>query len=159
MSKLGRFSAKFVGIEFGTSSNGNEQIVIDLDVEGDVYSTILSFSDKARPYSEERLVALGWKGKGHPLDKTGLTNEVQVELKEEQYKDQTSGEMKTVTRCQILTNGGRIVMKDVMNSVQRANFLERLTGVKVARGAAKAPPPKAAAAPPPEPEAEDDLPF
>ena len=134
--KVGKYKATFAGMTFGTSKNGNEQIVIDLRIEDTVMSTILSFSDAAKPYSVDRLKALGWEGEGHALDESKLTNEVDVSVAEEEYQGQKQ------LKVSILTNGGRIVMKDQMSSTQKNDFLKRLTRVSSANGAAKKSAPK-----------------
>lgn len=103
--------------QYGETSNGNDQIVIDLDLLdiGEKVSTFLVFSDKSAPYSLERLRALGWKGNDLAnLDGIG-TNEVDVEVKYETYK----GEEKM--KVQILTGGG-VVLKNKLDDKGKKAF-------------------------------------
>jgi hypothetical protein len=86
--------------EFGKSKNGVPELLVHLYL-ADLQKTYVSplyFSTEAAPYSEERLRALGC------TDLTTLagidTNEVDVELKYEQYDG------KWRIRCQILSGGG-----------------------------------------------------
>jgi hypothetical protein len=117
-------------MQFGQSTKGNDQIAIDLLLAtGETVTAFLNFSDAARPYSEERLVALGWAGLGHPLDEAELTREVDVDIKYEEYQG------KQQMRVDIVGNGGRVKLKTTMDDAQKSAFLARLTGVKP--GAAK----------------------
>jgi hypothetical protein len=106
--------------QYGTTSNGNDQIVVDLDLFdiGEKVSTFLVFSDAAAPYSMERLRALGWAG----TDLTNLTgidkSEVQVEVKYEMYQ----GEEKM--KVQILTGGG-VVLKNKLDDKGKKAFAAR----------------------------------
>ncbi len=86
--------------QYGATSNGNDQIVIDLTLDtGDTVSTFLVFSEKAAPWSMKRLRALGWSGTDL-TDLTGIdSNEVDVEVKYEEY----NGDMKM--KVQIVTGG------------------------------------------------------
>jgi len=108
-------------IQFGKTSGGHEQIAVDLKLaDGHDVTTFLIFSDASRPYSEDRLKALGWKGQGNDLG--ALDAEVDVEISYQEYK----GEQKM--RVEILTNGGRVKLKETMDEAQKKNFLSRLTG-------------------------------
>jgi hypothetical protein len=106
--------------QYGTTSNGNDQIVLDLDLIdlGEKVSTFLVFSDKSAPYSLERLRACGWKGD----DLSNLSgidaNEVNVEVKYEMYQ----GDEKM--KVQILTGGG-VVLKDKLDDKGRRAFAAR----------------------------------
>lgn len=111
--------------QFGVTKNGNEQIVVDLDValaDGEVrrLSTFLYFSDAAAQYALDRLRALGWTGD----DVTNLAgidaNEVDVDVKYEMY----DGEPKM--RVEINTGGGRVKLTDQMNDKQKAGFAARM---------------------------------
>lgn len=106
--------------QYGTTSNGNDQIVLDLDLFdiGEKVSTFLVFSDRSAPYCIERLRALGWKGN----DLSNLTgidaNEVSVEVKYETYQ----GEEKM--KVQILTGGG-VVLKDKLDDKGKKAFASK----------------------------------
>jgi hypothetical protein len=106
--------------QYGTTSNGNDQIVVDLDLFdiGEKVSTFLVFSDKSAPYSIERLRALGWSG-NDLANLTGIDqNEVSVEVKYETYQ----GEEKM--KVQILTGGG-VVLKDKLDDKGKKAFASK----------------------------------
>lgn len=121
--------------QYGETSNGHEQIVIDLDLEtGDRVSTFLVFSDKSAKYSMDRLRALGWTG----TDLTNLAgidaNEVDVEVKYETYQ----GEEKM--KVQIRTGSG-VVLKDVMDANKKKAFGAKYKALAVRTPAASTPTP------------------
>jgi hypothetical protein len=103
--------------QYGTTSNGNDQIVIDLDLLdiGEKVSTFLVFSDKAASYSIDRLRAAGWTG--DDLSKLeGLGGaECEVEVKYEDYQ----GEQKM--KVQIRT-GGAVKLKDQLDDKGKKAF-------------------------------------
>ncbi len=112
-------------MQFGQSSKGNDQIAIDLLLDsGETVTAFLNFSEAARPYSEERLVALGWAGAGHPLDEAELHKEVEVDIG---YRDYQGKQQMDVN---IVGSGGRVKLKSTMDDGQKNAFLERLTGIK-----------------------------
>jgi hypothetical protein len=93
-------------------------------------TTFLYFSDKAMPYSKERLEALGVTSMEEVADPTVETgsrlkchgidkNEVDVEVTYEFY------EGKERMRVQILTGGGRVVLKPATKQANRG-FMARL---------------------------------
>jgi hypothetical protein len=103
--------------QYGTTSNGNDQIVIDLDLldVGERVSTFLVFSDKAAQYSIDRLRAAGWKGDDlSKLDGLGSV-ECEVEVKYEEYQ----GEQKM--KVQIRT-GGAVKLKDQLDDKGKKAF-------------------------------------
>jgi hypothetical protein len=107
--------------QYGTSSKGNDQIVIDLDLgEHGQVSTVLNFSDAAAPYAVQRLRALGWKGD----DITNLQgieiNEVDVRVFYETY------EGKERMKAEISTGGGRIKLETPMDPRAKSAFGARM---------------------------------
>lgn len=103
--------------QYGTTSNSNDQIVIDLDLLdiGEKVSTFLVFSDKSASYSIDRLRAAGWTGDDlSKLDGLGAT-ECEVEVKYEDYQ----GEQKM--KVQIRT-GGAVKLKDQLDDKGRKAF-------------------------------------
>ena len=111
--------------QYGQSAKGNDQIAVDLRLDnGTTVTTFLSFSDGARPYSEDRLVALGWGGPGTPLDEAELNNEVDVDVAYEKY------EGKDQMRVEIVRAGGRVKMKSALDETQKKAFIERISGVR-----------------------------
>lgn len=141
--------------QYGSTSNGNDQIVIDLDLgeEGKV-STFLVFSDKAAPYSMQRLRACGWQGTDLSDLKGIDANEVDVEVKYEEY----NGEEKM--KVQIYTGNG-VVLKDQFDAKGKKAFAAKYaklaqTTPSVATNAA---PPRNASPPPASNVQDDDIPF
>lgn len=106
----------------GRSSNGTEQVAIDLDIPelGRQLTTFLYFSEEAAPYALERLRALGWDGSDDASFPGISTNEVDVKVWYENYK----GEDKL--KVDIVTAGGRVVIKDRMNEKEERGFMQRL---------------------------------
>lgn len=92
--------------QYGESTNGNLELIVDADLEMDDgsvrrVSTPLYLSAAAAPYSIDRLRAAGWEG-NDIRDLTGIDkNEVDFEVRHEEY----NGEMKT--KVQIMSGGGR----------------------------------------------------
>ncbi len=124
--QAGRYKAHAVSgsMQFGMSAKGNEQISVDLLLPtGEMVTTFLSFSDAARPYSEDRLVALGWAGIGHELDEAELNREVDVDVSYQDYQG------KQQMRVDIVPGGGRVKMKTTLDEAQKKAFLQRLTGI------------------------------
>ncbi len=120
-----RYDADYIpgSLQFGLSKAGNEQISVDLKLEnGMVVTAFLSFSEAAKPYSEERLRALGWGGAGSALDDTTLTQRVKVDIS---YRLWEGKEQMDVN---IVTGGGRVKMKSEMDAAQKSAFLRRLCG-------------------------------
>ncbi len=104
--------------QYGLTSNGNDQIVLDLELFdiGETVSTFLVFTDAAAQYSIDRLRALGWSGS----DLSNLSgfdqNEVEVRVKYEVYK----GEEKM--KVEILTGGSRVKLQEQMDDRARKAF-------------------------------------
>ena len=121
--------------QYGQTKNGNDQIVIDLNLLdiGEKVSTFLVFTDKAAEYSLDRLRACGWKGDDlSNLD--GIdANEVEVEVKYEQYNGETK------MKVQIITGGGAVKLKDQLDDKGKKAFAAKY------RDLAKSVAPKAAA--------------
>jgi hypothetical protein len=143
--------------QFGQTSNGNDQIVLDLMLldTGEKVSTFLVFSDKSAPYSIDRLKALGWSnGQLDNLDGIDL-NEVDVEVKYEMYQGQEK------MKVQILTGGG-VVLKDKLDDKGKRAFAAKYAALAKGSAAPQASRPApargAATAPAGAPNA-DDLPF
>lgn len=117
-----------MGIQYGTTTNGHDQIVIDLALSelGETVSTFLIFSDAAAPYAIERLRAMGWIG-DDLSDLTGIDqNEVDVEVKYEMYDG------KERMRVQILTGGGRVVLQNTMDDKGKKAFAAKFKGLAAA---------------------------
>ena len=104
--------------QYGATKNGTEQIIIDLDLPsiGRQLSTVLFFSDKAAPYSLERLRACGWHGD----DVTQLAgidaNAVPVAVRYEMYDG------KEQMKVEIITGGGRIKLETPMDAAAKRAF-------------------------------------
>lgn len=104
--------------QYGQTKNGNDQIVIDLDLLdiGEKVSTFLVFTDKAAQFSLDRLRACGWTGDDlSKLD--GIdANEVDVEVKYEMYQGQEK------MKVQIVTGGGAVKLKDQLDDKGKKAF-------------------------------------
>lgn len=134
--------------QYGVSKNGNDQIVIDLDLgELGQASTFLNFSDAAAPYAIERLRACGWKG-DDVTDLTGIdANEIDVQVKYETYQG------KEQMKVEIATGGGKVKLENQMDDRSKRAFGARMKQFLKGNGAAT---PKPASKPQ---ETPDDLPF
>jgi hypothetical protein len=103
--------------QYGTTSNGNDQIVIDLDLPdiGEKVSTFLVFSDRSAKYSLDRLRAAGWSGDDlSNLEGIGSV-ECEVEVKYEQYNGETKMKVQIVT-------GGTVTLKDRLDDKGKKAF-------------------------------------
>lgn len=105
--------------QYGTTSNGNDQIVIDLQLVdiGEKVSAFLVFSEKSAPFSMERLRALGWQGTDLS-DLRGIArNIVDVEVKYETYQGQEK------MKVEIRTGG--VALKDKLDDKGKKAFAAR----------------------------------
>jgi hypothetical protein len=106
--------------QFAVSGSGTDQMAIDLEIDaGDgstrLMTTFLYFSPKAIQYALERLRALGWDGRGSPLDATGISrNAVNVSVTYETYDG------KERMRVEIVTGGGRVELQPMDPAAKRA---------------------------------------
>lgn len=141
MSKIEAGTYKARGIEGsvqkGTSTNGTEQLAIDLNVPslGRSVTTFLYFSDAALPYALDRLRALGWEGGEDPKFPGISKNEVDVQIRYETF------EGKEQMKVEIWTGGGRPVLKAPMSAQEERGFMSR-----VSKAAKDAPPAEGGAA-------------
>lgn len=141
--------------QYGETSNHNDQIVLDLELLelGETVSTFLVFSEKAAPWSMKRLRALGWTG-ANLADLTGIdSNEVDVEVKYEEYQ----GELKM--KVQIIA-GGTVTLENQFDDKAKKAFAAKHAALAkstaapkngVARSSAQASVPAATGT--------DDIPF
>jgi hypothetical protein len=137
--KPGIYTAKAIkGTEqYGESTNGNPELIIQLNFLelGRAFTTVLYFSAAAIPYSIARLRALGWDG-SDVSDLTGIDkNEVQAEIKYEEYE----GEMKM--KVQLVSGGGAFNTKKPIDPKAFAARVGAIGGLPVAQ-ATGAPKPK-----------------
>jgi hypothetical protein len=105
--------------QYGTTNNGTDQIAIDLDLDGGHrVSTFLYFSDKAAKYSIQRLRSLGWQGS----DLSNLVgidaNDVDVEIKYEEYQ----GELKMKVN---IVAGGTVTLDKPLDDKGKKAFAAR----------------------------------
>lgn len=125
MSNLaGRHKARGVaGSEvFGKSSTGNDQVQVSLALSetGQRVTTFLSFSEKAKPYSMERLYALGWQP-GSEESLPGIDrNEVEIDIKYEMYNGKES------MKVDIVTGGAGIPEENRFAPKEKKSFLQSL---------------------------------
>ena len=126
-----RYKGKYIpgSLQTGFTKTDKPQISVDLQIPPGVVTCFLVCTEAAQPYTDGKLIALGWEGKGHPLDDASLTNEVEVDVSYETYQGREK------MGVDIVAGGGRAKMKKEMDAAQKADFMARLTGV--APGAAK----------------------
>ncbi len=89
--------------QYGTTSNGNDQIVLNLELIdlGETVSTFLFFSEKAAPHSMKRLRLLGWQG-NDLADLSGIdANEVDVRVFYEEYQGEQKMKVEIVSGCTV----------------------------------------------------------
>lgn len=138
--------------QYGSTSNGNDQIVININLLdlGETVSTFLVFSDKAAPWSMKRLRALGWTGS----DLTNLegidSQDVDVEVKYEEYQ----GEMKM--KVQIVA-GGTVTLENQFDDKGKKAFAAKFASLAKSTTPAKAA--KPASRSDATPSSADDIPF
>lgn len=108
--------------QFGRTSNGTDQIALDVDVPalGRQLTVFLFFTDAAAPYAIEKLRACGWQGE----DLSNLfgidANEIDVAVKYETYDG------KTRMKVDISTGGGRVKLENVMTEQDKRAFAARM---------------------------------
>ncbi len=122
--------------QMGMTSTGGDQIAIDVEVPalGRVLTTFLFFTEAAKPYSIDRLRALGWDETSDDPSLPGIDrNEVDVVVKYEDYK----GEQKM--KVEVLTGGGKVTLKDQMSDTQKRSFMSALKNAAKQAGGAPAP--------------------
>ena len=109
-------------VQHGHTSKGTEQIALQLELLelGKMVTTFLYFSDDAAQFSLERLHALGWEGGEDPSFPGISRNEVDVQIRYENYQG------KDQMRVEIMTGGGRVTLKQAMNDQERRGFMNRL---------------------------------
>lgn len=101
--------------QYGTTSNGNDQIVLNLELTdiGETVSTFLFFSEKAAPHSMKRLRLLGWKGNDLANLEGIDENEVDVRVFYEEYQ----GEQKMKVE---IVSGGTVSIQQVDDKGKKA---------------------------------------
>lgn len=111
--------------QYAVSSQGTEQIAIDVDVPSlnRQLTVILHFSDAAAPYTIEKLRACGWQG-DDLSNLAGIeSNEIDVAIKYDTW------EGKTRMKVDISTGGGRIKLENTMGEQQKRAFAARMKSV------------------------------
>ena len=108
--------------QYGRTPNGTDQIVLELaipELERNV-QTFLYCSEKALPFTIERLRALGWDND----DITNLSgidkNEVSIDVHYEAYDKGDGSGPKQQMRVNILSGGGRVQIEQFVDSDKRA---------------------------------------
>lgn len=131
--------------QYGTTKNGDEQIVLDVSVPSlnRSFSTFLYFTELAQPYAIDRLRACGWTG--NDISKlVGIdTNEITIGISYETYQG------KERMKVDIATGGGRVKLENQMDEKQKRAFAARMGQfLKGSGGAAPAAPPQQRPPPP-----------
>lgn len=122
--------------QYGTTKNGADQVVIDLELldVGQTVSTFLHFSERAAPHSMKRLRALGWKGTDLS-DLAGIdTQEVDVRIAWEVFNEKETMKVEIVT-------GGTVVLSEQARHDARGvkSFAQRFAKLAAATPAGDAP--------------------
>ena len=122
-------------VQHGVSSKGTEQIAIDIEVPqlGRALTTFLYFSEDAAPFALDRLRALGWEGSDDPAFPGISKNEVDVQVRYDEYQGKQS------LKVEIVTGGGRVMLKETMSDQQRRGFMSRIAKLNKQSGGAAAP--------------------
>lgn len=104
--------------QYGTTSKGNDQIVLELDLLdiGERVSTFLVFSDNSAEFSVDRLRACGWEGEDLSNLQGIDRNEVSVSVWYEEYQG------KEQMKVEIATGGGRVVLDAPMDDKAKRAF-------------------------------------
>lgn len=139
--KPGYYKARGIAgsAQFGYAKNGSEQISVGLQLEnGERMTTILSFSGGAVPISIDRLKALGWDGVSEEL--AGIDKlDAEVQVKEDEFHDEQTGELKKGLKAEIKTGGGgRFAFKKPMEEREKRGFMSDLVKKAKEHEAAKA---------------------
>ena len=122
--EAGLYVGKVISGEFGENKDGtNVEAVIQMQLidraDGGpslefplTCSIVLHFSEKAKPFSVEKLKAIGWEG--GDLEFARCSNEVTVAVRYEEWQ----GEQKM--KCDILYGGGSIKARPIDPAKKRA---------------------------------------
>jgi len=118
--------------QYGKASSGSIQAAIELEVvDGDfagerVY-TVLSFGGKAKEYSVERLLALGWNYEYTADGKhVGIgSNTVRMEARIESWTN-PEGHTEEKKRYEIKTGGGRFKFKEELSAPEVRDFQKEM---------------------------------
>lgn len=147
MDKVGIYKGRAVKgadgswAQYGKRENGNHELLLNVKLEIDggalVRTVPLYFSQAAAPYSLERLRALGWKGE-NLANLDGIeTNEVDVEVTQEQYDG------KTRNKYNIMTGAGRFTTENPQSPAMWAAEVNAAIGLSSGAPATpNGPPPK-----------------
>lgn len=143
MDEVGVFKARAkkrqdgTWVQPGKSKNDNWELLVDMEVafpSGSRMRTIvLSMTEKATPFSEDRLRAMGWKG--DDMDFSGIgDNEVEVRV----FADTWEG--KETRKYEIVSGGGRFTSATPMSQEMFAAHMRAMRGAG-GGGPPGAPPP------------------
>lgn len=147
-----------VGSALGTSKNGSDQIIVTFrNAAGATISAYLSCSERAWPYTAEKLTTLGWdpQKNGYAFEALNADqspiagNEVQIVVNEEWYENRAVAKVAFINPC---GGGPRERMDPHTAAAFGARLRARLRGQAGAGGARKADEP----GPPPD---DDHIPF
>jgi hypothetical protein len=107
--------------EFSKTDNGTAQVFVKAEVPGEGLKTVILFmSDAAMPYTQEKLRAVGWSGKG-PIGPQIKGNTCELCLYEEEYQ----GEWKAKADFAQSGNGG-LKAKNPATASEEADMLAKL---------------------------------
>lgn len=122
----GNYDAVCTGdVQYGETSKGNDQIGIQLDIQGHLATAILYDTPGARPYTIAKLKACGWTGgdigpqiKGKPC---------RVSVKYEPWTNPETGETSRNMKVDIYDGSGGITFSKPMSDSKKSQFLASLS--------------------------------
>ena len=118
--------------QYGTTNNGNDQIILDVDVPdlGRSLQVFLTFTDASATYSIEKLRRCGWVG-DDVRDLSGIdANEIEVSVSFETYQG------KERMKVDIANGGGKFTLEKPMDSSSKDRFAARMKSLAKATAAA-----------------------
>lgn len=134
---IGRFKARAVDWQLGYSAKGGEQIAIMFKLvggehDGQHLTWFGSFSEAAVDRTLESLRYCGWASDDlAKIDDLG-TNEVELDVIEEEYTNPATGETKLRSKVNWVNRPFKLDLKKQMTPADIATFAARLKGKAVA---------------------------
>lgn len=120
--------------QYGTTTNGNDQIVAGFDLPdiGEQVSVFFFFSDKAAPYSIKKLRAAGWTGNDLSNLEGFGDQECTVRISYEMYQ----GEQKMKTDVVV---GGTVTLTNTLDDKGKKAFGAKFKALAAASAAPQTP--------------------
>lgn len=130
--KPGRNIVDIVDVQLGKSKKGTPELALVMrDEEGDTITHYRYLSESAQEYTFKELAALGWDPLENAMQfsqilgpESPLCKRVTIEVEEDDYQDEQSGERKSRLKVKWIVTGGGT--RDPMTSVQVEAFEREL---------------------------------